>query len=97
MSKRDQGEPGGHDNFDDFDDNELINDEFESIVEGLSLDESSPTTYLDELDSFVDVNRFIPPVPPKMSLLEQYREAKKSFIRWKNNRVNENPEDGAAL
>lgn len=29
---------------------ELINAEFESMVSGLSLDESSPRTYLDELD-----------------------------------------------
>jgi len=88
MSKRDQS--------DDFDD-ELVNAEFESMVEGLSLDESAPTTYLDELDSFHDTNKFIPPVPPKKSLKEQYREAKKSVIRWKNNRLNENPEDGAAI
>ena len=80
-----------------FDDDELIKAEFDSMVEGLSLDESAPTTYLDELDSFVDVNKFTPPVPPKKSLKEQYREAKNSFIRWKNNRLNENPEDGAAL
>jgi hypothetical protein len=90
--------PGQHDSYDDgsFDD-ELINAEFESMVEGLSLDVSSPTTYLDELDAFADKNRFTPPVPPKKSLREQYRDAKKSIIRWKNNRMNENPEDGAAL
>ena len=88
MSKRDQSG--------DFDD-DLVNAEFESMVEGLSLDESSPTTYLDELDSFVDTNRFIPPIPPKKSLKEQYRDAMNSVIRWKNNRNNENPEDGAAL
>jgi hypothetical protein len=88
MSKRDQSG--------EFDD-ELVNAEFESMVEGLSLDESSPTTYLDELDSFVDTNKFTPPVLPKKSLKEQYREARKSIIRWKNNRLNENPEDGAEL
>ncbi len=33
-----------------FDEEDLIKAEFDSIVEGLSLDESSPTTYLDELD-----------------------------------------------
>jgi len=88
MSKRDQSG--------DFDD-ELVNAEFESMVEGLSLDESSPTTYLEELDSFVDTNKFTPPIPPKKNLKEQYQDAKKSIIRWKNNRLNENPEDGAAL
>jgi len=33
------------------DERELIDAEFESIVSGLSLDESAPTTYLDELDA----------------------------------------------
>lgn len=94
MSNRGLGQSSGHENNHD---DELINSEFESIVEGLSLDESSPTTYLDELDAFDEANRFIPPVPPKMSLREQYRQAKNSIIRWKNNRANENPEDGAAL
>lgn len=88
MSKRDQSG--------DFDD-ELVNAEFESMVEGLSLDESAPTTYLDELDSLEDSNRFTPPIPPRKSLKDQYRGAKDSFIRWKNNPLNENPEDGAAL
>ena len=40
MSKRDQGGTG---NFEEFDD-ELIKAEFDSMVEGLSLDESAPTT-----------------------------------------------------
>jgi hypothetical protein len=38
-------DPGNHE-----DDTELINAEFESMVAGLSLDQSSPRTYLDELD-----------------------------------------------
>jgi hypothetical protein len=37
-------------NEDPDDDIELINAEFESMVAGLSLDQSSPRTYLDELD-----------------------------------------------
>ena len=37
----------------DDDEMELINAEFESMVAGLSLDESSPRTYLDELDEIV--------------------------------------------
>ena len=35
---------------DERDEMDLINAEFESMVSGLSLDESSPRTYLDELD-----------------------------------------------
>lgn len=49
------------------DENELIDAEFESIVSQLSLDESSPTTYLDELDArgeehFIHPNPKAPPV-----------------------------------
>ena len=49
----------------DFDEEGLIKAEFDSIVEGLSLDESAPTTYLDELDRFEDENKFTPPVIPR--------------------------------
>ncbi len=82
---------------DAFDDDELIKAEFESMVEGLLLDESAPTTYLDELDRFEDQNRFTPPQIAKRGIREQIQDAKKSFNRWRNNRQGENPEDGAAL
>ena len=42
---------GGDDGRDD-DEMELINAEFESMVADLNLDQSSPRTYLDELDDF---------------------------------------------
>lgn len=42
--------PPGADHERDDDDTELINAEFESMVAGLSLDQSSPRTYLDDLD-----------------------------------------------
>jgi carboxylesterase len=46
------------------DERELIDAEFESIVSGLSLDESAPTTYLDELDARpYDPEGFTPPNP----------------------------------
>ena len=93
MSKRDQGGAG---NFEEFDD-ELIKAEFDSMVEGLSLDESAPTTYLDELDAFEDHNRFTPPMLPKRGLRNQIRDAIRAMARWKNNPHNEHPEDGAAL
>ncbi|MEJ0014486.1 MAG: hypothetical protein WDN07_02700 [Actinomycetota bacterium] len=44
------------------DENELINAEFESIVSQLSLDQSAPTTYLDELESRGE-EHFIHPDP----------------------------------
>jgi hypothetical protein len=88
MSKRESG--------DEFDD-ELVDAEFESMVEGLSLDESSPTTYLDELDAFEDQNRFTPPAIAKKSFKQELRDALRAITRWKNNPRNDHPEDGAAL
>jgi hypothetical protein len=92
MSKRESG-----DEFDEESNRELINAEFESIVEGLSLDESAPTTYLDELDAFRDHNRFTPPSIPKKKFKEQLRDAIRAITRWKDNPDREYPEDGAAL
>jgi hypothetical protein len=43
----------------DEDERELIDAEFDAIVSGLSLDESAPTTYLDELDSSAKVESHI--------------------------------------
>ena len=88
MSKRESS--------DEFDD-ELVNAEFESMVEGLSLDQSSPRTYLDELDAFEDQNRFTPPAIAKKSFKQELRDALRAITRWKNNPSNDHPEDGAAL
>ena len=45
------------------DDSELVNAEFDSIVSTLSLDQSSPSTYLDQLDAIDDSERFVAPNP----------------------------------
>ena len=92
MSGKDpgRGEP------DDANERELIDLEFQSMVEGLSLDESSPTTYLDELDKFEDQNRFQPPAPPKVSLGETFKRAINSIKKWKNGPTFRD-DDGAAL
>ena len=45
------------------DDSELVNAEFDSIVSTLSLDQSAPTTYLDQLDAIDDSERFVAPDP----------------------------------
>ena len=52
---------------------ELIDAEFESIVSELSLDQSTPNTYLDELDKFEDADRFTPPNPrwPKFDQIQR--------------------------
>jgi carboxylesterase len=46
----------------------LVDAQFDSIVSGLSLDQSAPTTYLDELDNFQIAERFIPPNPRPIKL-----------------------------
>lgn len=93
MGKRDQSGAG---NFEEFDE-ELTKAEFDSMVEGLSLDESTPTTYLDELDAFEDLNRFTPPHIPKRGFKNQIRDAIRAVTRWKNNPHNDHPEDGATI
>jgi len=80
-----------------FDEEDLIKAEFDSIVEGLSLDESSPTTYLDELDRFEEVNKFTPPAVPKKKFRDQLRELKISITRWRNNSREIPPDDGAVI
>ena len=50
------------------DERDLIDAEFDAIISGLSLDESSPTTYLDELDRPQADDFHLPnPVLPKLS------------------------------
>ena len=68
---------------DEFDEEELIRSEFDSIVSGLSLDESTPTTYLDELDKF-DSDHFIAPNPPRQSAREIFFRAKSAIKAWFN-------------
>ena len=80
---------------DEFDEEELIRSEFDSIVSGLSLDESAPTTYLDELDAIYDTNRFIPPNPPRQSPRAMWRAVKRAVNRWFHRGYHE--DDGAAL
>jgi hypothetical protein len=45
------------------DDSELVNAEFDSIVSTLSLDQSAPTSYLDQLDAIDNSESFIAPNP----------------------------------
>jgi len=81
---------------DEANDRELINMEFESMVEGLSLDESSPSTYLDELDNFVDQNKFVAPTPPRKSLADNFKSALTAFKKWKDGKSDRDG-DGVAL
>jgi len=78
----------------DFDEEELIRSEFDSIVSGLSLDESAPTTYLDDLDR-IDEEKFVQPNPPRQTPLGFIASAKRAINRWLNPGYHE--DDGAAL
>ena len=82
------------------DERELIDAEFDSIVSGLSLDESAPTTYLDELDRHVDDEHFTPPAPAKMNLKKFFADGVSAFKRWKDNPRSDNTDlddDGAQV
>jgi carboxylesterase len=52
----------------EFHERDLVDAEFDSIVSGLSLDESAPTTYLDRLDKIEASQKFLPPKPKPMRL-----------------------------
>lgn len=78
----------------DFDEEELIRSEFEAIVSGLSLDQSAPTTYLDDLDR-IDDEGFIQPDPPGQSPRGFFESAKTAINRWLKRGYHE--DDGAAL
>lgn len=82
---------------DDFDDDELIRAEFDSMVEGLSLDESTPNTYLDDLENAVDENYFLPPRLPRQSPRDFIISMKESVQRWFNRSGPRDDDDGAYL
>ena len=66
------------------DDMDLINSEFESMVAGLSLDESTPNTYLDDLErnSLIDENHFEQPNPSWPGLRNFLISARLAIRRW---------------
>jgi len=66
------------------DEMDLINSEFESMVAGLSLDESTPNTYLDDLenaDAFDD-NHFEEPNPTWPGIRNFIASARVAIRRW---------------
>lgn len=81
------------------DEMDLINAEFESMVSHLSLDESAPTTYLDELDSIEaadsDRDLYAYPAQSNKSMSERFADSIQAIKRWWNRNNNEG--DGAIL
>lgn len=82
------------------DEKDLIDEKFNALVSGLSLDQSSPTTYLDELDRNIDDEHFTPPVPAKMNLKKFFKDSVAAFKRWKESPRTDNSgldDDGAQV
>ena len=92
MSEKDKRPDGP----DDATERELIDMEFQSMVEGLSLDESAPTSYLDQIDAIEDQDKFVAPNPIRKSALQSFRDALAAFQKWKNGKGFRD-DDGAAL
>ena len=78
----------------EFDEEELIRSEFESMVAGLSLDESTPTTYLDDLDR-INHEGFVQPNPPRQTPKGFIASAQRAINRWLKRGYHE--DDGATL
>ena len=82
------------------DEKNLIDEKFQALVSGLSLDQSSPSTYLDELDRSVDDEHFTPPTPEKTSRKSFFQDGIKAFKKWKDNPRSDNSDlddDGAQV
>ena len=79
------------------DEMDLINSEFESMVAGLSLDQSTPNTYLDDLEreSARDDNHFEQPNPSWPGIRNFFNSARMAIKRWL--RHENNREDGVEL
>ena len=77
-----------------FDEEELIRSEFESIVSGLNLDQSSPSTYLDDLER-IDKEGFVQPNPAPQTPSGFIESARIAMKRWFHR--NHRDDDGAAL
>ena len=82
------------------DEKDLIDEKFQALVSGLSLDQSSPSTYLDDLERNADDEHFTPPSPAKKNLKKTFTDGINAFKRWKDNPRSDNSgldDDGAQV
>jgi hypothetical protein len=82
------------------DEKDLIDEKFQALVSGLSLDQSSPSTYLDDLERNVDDGHFSPPTPEKKNMKKTFTDGIHAFKRWKDNPRSDNSgldDDGAQI
>lgn len=83
------------------DDQELIDAEFDSMISGLNLDQSSPRTFLDELDELAQVEReeerslYLPP-SQRLTVRERISSIFNSIQRWWRNPRSDD-DDGAVV
>ena len=82
----------------DDDEMDLINAEFESMVADLNLDQSAPTTYLDELDAIEKSERAEIYYPPQVrrGIHGTFEHFKTTIRRWWN-RSGTDDSDGAIV
>lgn len=83
---------------DDDDEMDLINAEFESMVADLNLDQSAPTTYLDELDAIDKSENSAIYYPPRVrrGIHGTVEDFKATIRRWWNRSGNDDS-DGAIV
>jgi hypothetical protein len=80
------------------DEMDLINAEFDAMVAGLNLDQSSPRTFLDEIEEIHARQDAAPPLPPRVkqgmhgTLIQLFAAVKKWW-----NRPNNDESDGATV
>ena len=79
---------------DGFDEEELIRSKFDSIVSGLNLDQSTPSTYLDHLER-LEQEGFVRPNPAPQSPRGFMDSARNAIKRWFHR--NDRDDDGAAV
>jgi hypothetical protein len=79
------------------DEMDLINSEFESMVAGLSLDQSTPNTFLDDLEKSeaLDENHFQEPNPSWPGVRKFLLSAQVAIKRWL--RQDNDRDDGVQL
>jgi hypothetical protein len=82
----------------DDDEMDLINAEFESMVSGLNLDQSSPRTYLDELEEIdrEEADEFYRANQAASGRKNPFPGIIQAIIRWWNRKDN-NEGDGATV
>lgn len=82
------------------DDQDLMDDKFQALISGLSLDQSAPTDYLDSISGVTEIDSFTPPAPEKIHFRTSIKDGIAAFKRWRDNPSRDNTnldDDGAQI